>query len=163
MALPTIPRTGRTLAIVFRSPEAAQVRADYDAAAKDPDADPDVLAALDGWVRDAAPDVTVSFRTQVPSGADLERLYRAHPAADDGARWNLETFPPALIAASVIEWCSSETPGEVAALTEDDAVELWETWPQWARRELFTALYAQATDGPVVDPFSRSTPNAPGG
>lgn len=41
----------------------------------------------------------------------------------------------------------------------DDAVEVWETWPDWARGELFTVVHAYSVAGPRADPFSKRKRN----
>ena len=57
-------------------------------------------------------------------------LAAAHPPTAkqkaDGAVWNTDTFPPALIAAASLE----------PVISVEDAVKIWES-PDWSRGELF--------------------------
>lgn len=43
--------------------------------------------------------------------------------------------------------------------TQADATEIFETWPEWARWEIFTVCVVYSTKGPAADPFVKSGPN----
>ena len=91
------------------------------------------------------PNLVFTFHTIVLPGARYEELLRKHPG-DEGMKWG-DSFPPALIAASVVGWTVADGP----AVVEDEArhpkmseaEELWDDWPQWARAKLFTTIRDQ--------------------
>jgi hypothetical protein len=45
--------------------------------------------------------------------------------------------------------------------TDADAVEFWDTWPEFARQQLLIGVYQFATNGPVADPFGKSAQRKP--
>ncbi|WP_328403998.1 hypothetical protein OHS70_34240 [Streptomyces sp. NBC_00390] len=104
---------------------------------------PEVLAAA-GALEDAQraldeATVTLTFRA-LPRPV-WEQLLREHPPteaqADAGMEYNVETFPAALIAACHIERDGAGT--EVPGMTESDAQELLDLWPDSEAKALFTA------------------------
>lgn len=58
-------------------------------------------------------------------------LLEAHPGAEDDADWNPDTFPPALIAASLVE----------PEFTVEQATRLWEEWEDAEAVRLFLACF----------------------
>lgn len=104
---------------------------------------PEVLAAV-GALEDAQraldeATVTLTFRA-LPRPA-WEQLLREHPPteaqADAGMEYNVESFPAALIAACHIE--RDETGTEVPGMTDAEAQELLDAWPDSEAKALFTA------------------------
>lgn len=68
-----------------------------------------------------------------------EQLLRAHPPsesqADEGMEYDVETYPAALIAACHVEYGPDGT--EVPGMTETDAQELLDEWPDAEAKALF--------------------------
>jgi hypothetical protein len=97
-------------------------------------AQPDVMAADSrlAQANKALDDgsLTLTFRA-LPRPA-WEGLLKAHPPTEDGANvgheYNVESFPAALIAASSVD-----------GMSEGDAQELLDTWPDGDAKALFTA------------------------
>ncbi|WJV48903.1 hypothetical protein [Streptomyces flavofungini] len=83
--------------------------------------------------------VVLTFRA-LPRPA-WEQLLRDHPPteaqADQGMEYNIETYPAALIAACHIE--RDDTGTEVAGMTEQEAQELLDAWPDSEAKALFTS------------------------
>ena len=83
------------------------------------------------------------FHTQALPGAEWERLLSEHPAIKAGHDFNPDTFPQALIVASITGYerhDGDKLESRDGPLSEDEANELWSTWPQWARTAIFGAL-----------------------
>lgn len=82
--------------------------------------------------------VTLTFRA-LPRPV-WEQLLRDHPPseaqADQGMEYNVETYPAALIAACHVERDDAGT--EVPGMSEQDAQELLDTWPDSEAKALFT-------------------------
>ena len=113
------------------------------------DDDPHEQAAAESQAVKQA--LTFRFETQVLPGLQFEQLKRDHPAPrGSGDDHHPVDFPVALIVASVTRWCEFRGPApadpdwQTGPLDADDVRgTLWETWPQWARLELFRRLEAQ--------------------
>ena len=76
---------------------------------------------------------------------------------DDGKVRIEDTGVPILTAGINRVYSSVEsTPIE---FTQADAEEIWETWPEWARTDVYSTVIAYSTRGPAADPFSGSTRN----
>ncbi|MFD3618720.1 hypothetical protein ACFWWT_26465 [Streptomyces sp. NPDC058676] len=104
---------------------------------------PDVLAAdsaLDAAQR-AQDDATITLTYRALPRPVWEQLLRDHPPtesqAEQGMEYNVETFPAALISACHIERDADGT--VVEGMTEADAQELLDTWPDAEAKALFTA------------------------
>ncbi|WP_274558044.1 hypothetical protein [Streptomyces spiramyceticus] len=104
---------------------------------------PAVLAAagaLDDAQR-ALAEATLTLTFRALPRPVWEQLLKDHPPteaqADSGMEYNVETFPAALIAACHIECDEAGT--EVAGMTESDAQELLDVWPDSEAKALFTA------------------------
>ncbi|MEU2558437.1 hypothetical protein ABZ626_03680 [Streptomyces longispororuber] len=104
---------------------------------------PAVLAAqlrLDA-AEQALEDVTVVLTFRALPRPAWEQLLRDHPPteaqADQGMEYNIETYPAALIAACHIE--RDESGAEVAGMTEQEAQELLDAWPDSEAKALFTS------------------------
>ncbi|MCB8906785.1 MULTISPECIES: hypothetical protein [unclassified Streptomyces] len=69
-----------------------------------------------------------------------EQLLRDHPPtetqADQGMEYNVETYPAALVSACHIE--RDETGAEVPGMSEQDAQDLLDAWPDSEAKALFT-------------------------
>jgi len=102
---------------------------------------------------DPAPGITVTFNVGVVSGRRYNLLLEQHRAAD--GRIDQDSFAVALLEVSVRSVYSSieSTPVE---FTRDDAVELWDEWPEAARGRLLATCVALQTKGPDADPFAAS-------
>jgi len=90
-----------------------------------------------------AADVVFVFDVVALPGAEYEALQDGHPHPERD--WDPDTFPPALIAASVAGWTETGPDGETRYdrnPTGDEVDELWTTWPQWARTKLFADIVA---------------------
>ncbi|WP_172387352.1 hypothetical protein [Streptomyces sp. MNP-20] len=89
----------------------------------------------------ALEDVTVVLTFRALPRPAWEQLLRDHPPteaqADQGMEYNIETYPAALIAACHIE--RDDTGAEVAGMTEQDAQELLDAWPDSEAKALFTS------------------------
>ena len=108
----------------------------------DPSGDPHADAeALDRADRDAARFV---FSTRLLSGVEWERLIGEHPPINPGDDYNPTTFVPALIQRSVIGYTVRQPGADLERhdrpLTDDEVNEIWETWPQWARKRFADTL-----------------------
>ncbi|MGW0009893.1 hypothetical protein ACWDVX_09040 [Streptomyces tendae] len=94
------------------------------------------LDAAEQVLEDAT--VVLTFRA-LPRPA-WEQLLRDHPPteaqADQGMEYNVETYPAALIAACHIE--RDESGGEVPGMSEQEAQELLDAWPDSEAKALFT-------------------------
>lgn len=101
-------------------------------------------------------DLVVTFRLVPIPGSKFQRILDDHRDAD--GRSPNTAIAVDLITAGISEIYSSveSTP---AVFTDADARELWETWPDWARWDVFSAVLTYATKGPAADPFVRSKPN----
>ena len=118
----------------------------------EPSGDPHTDAEhLDRAERDA---VVFTLHTRVLSGALFEALQRKHPPIVPGDDVNPDEFYPELIAESVTGWTVEQNGETIEHETRppslDEATELWETWPEWARRELRGPLVAQNVNGPAL-------------
>ncbi|TXC99008.1 hypothetical protein [Streptomyces sp. ISID311] len=95
------------------------------------------LDAAEQVLEDAT--VVLTFRA-LPRPA-WEQLLRDHPPteaqADQGMEYNVETYPAALIAACHIE--RDESGGEVSGMSEQEAQELLDAWPDSEAKALFTS------------------------
>ncbi|MCK7627235.1 hypothetical protein MUU72_29770 [Streptomyces sp. RS10V-4] len=103
---------------------------------------PDVVAAqirLDAAER-ALEDATVVLTFRALPRPAWEQLLRDHPPteaqADRGMEYNVETYPAALIAACHVE--RDETGTEVPGMSEREAQELLDAWPDSEAKALFT-------------------------
>ncbi|WP_128803076.1 MULTISPECIES: hypothetical protein [unclassified Streptomyces] len=94
------------------------------------------LDAAEQVLEDAT--VVLTFRA-LPRPA-WEQLLRDHPPteaqADQGMEYNVETYPAALIAACHIE--RDQSGGEVPGMSEQEAQELLDAWPDSEAKALFT-------------------------
>ncbi|MBN0044709.1 hypothetical protein JS756_11430 [Streptomyces actuosus] len=94
------------------------------------------LDAAEQVLEDAT--VVLTFRA-LPRPA-WEQLLRDHPPteaqADQGMEYNVETYPAALIAACHIE--RDESGDEVSGMSEQEAQELLDAWPDSEAKALFT-------------------------
>ncbi|UNO42162.1 hypothetical protein [Streptomyces sp. MST-110588] len=94
------------------------------------------LDAAEQVLEDAT--IVLTFRA-LPRPA-WEQLLRDHPPteaqADQGMEYNVETYPAALIAACHIE--RDESGGEVPGMSEQEAQELLDAWPDSEAKALFT-------------------------
>jgi len=94
------------------------------------------LDAAERALEDAT--IVLTFRA-LPRPA-WEQLLRDHSPteaqADQGMEYNVETYPAALIAACHIE--RDESGGEVAGMSEPEAQELLDAWPDSEAKALFT-------------------------
>lgn len=132
----------------------------YDAEHNEPDTAPEVAARIEA-AQAEADDATVTFTVgAVPSNV-WRRLVAEHPPADDdldGWRWNLETFPPAALAAACLDPVMDEVQADALADALSDA--------QWEK--LWTAVlavnladdvpkFAGVTAGPVTSGPSSTT------
>jgi hypothetical protein len=105
---------------------------DYDREHNEPDTAPAIAAQI-AALRDEVDAATVTFTVEAIGAAPWRRLVAEHPPPTDdleGWRWNLETFPPAAVAASCID----------PKMSEDQAAELAERLSdaQWGK--LFGAV-----------------------
>lgn len=94
--------------------------------------------------------VTVHVHTQLLQGAEWDALLRKHPPIADGYDYNPDTFPPALIAASVTSHVArrrGEVIEEGGPMSVNEAAELWVVWPEWARAQLLRRLIDQNATG----------------
>lgn len=157
MTLPTLPTRGAPVVIRFADAVYTAAVAHRDELAARPDVDPEALTAADRQIP-ADESFAVTFSTRLLSGAEWEHLQRISPSEDERYRWNMDALAPRVIAAMVTEW-QSTSGSHGGPFTEDEARELWQTWPQWARAELWEALYGQIIAGPGADPFGRSNRN----
>ncbi|WP_405889479.1 hypothetical protein OG427_02835 [Streptomyces sp. NBC_00133] len=103
---------------------------------------PDVVSAqlrLDTAER-ALEDATVVLTFRALPRPAWEQLLRDHPPteaqADQGMEYNVETYPAALIAVCHIE--RDESGGEVPGMSEQEAQELLDAWPDSEAKALFT-------------------------
>ncbi|MEW1658820.1 hypothetical protein [Streptomyces sp. NPDC093707] len=103
---------------------------------------PDVVAAqlrLDDTER-ALDNATIVLTFRALPRPAWEQLLRDHPPteaqADQGMEYNVETYPAALIAACHIE--RDESGGEVPGMSEQEAQELLDAWPDSEAKALFT-------------------------
>lgn len=98
------------------------------------------LAKREVKLREQVRDATVTIAIQAIGGANYDYLVEQHPASADQVEkakaknesppnYNLETFAPALIAASVVE----------PELSLEDAKQLWQDWNTGERLTLFMA------------------------
>ena len=94
-----------------------------------------------------------TFGTRTLPGARWEQLLREHPPTEAGLDYDPDTFPPALLAESITGWtvhgvapdlnAPVELETEHRAPTLDETTELWQSWPQWARRQLLRPVEVQ--------------------
>lgn len=100
-------------------------------------------------------DLSVSFQLRPIPGGEYQTIIDAHRDPDTG-KTPFETIAVPVIAASVTSVYSSveSTP---SPFTADDAKELWTTWPEWARWDVYTAIIGYTTKGPAGNPFTGST------
>ena len=98
----------------------------------------------------------VSFQLSPIPGAVYQQIIDAHRDEDGKTPW--ETVAEPLLEASIQRVYSSveSTP---QPFTINDATEIWETWPDWARWDILQAVIAYSTKGPAANPFSGSTRN----
>ncbi|MEU8968957.1 hypothetical protein AB0D11_06715 [Streptomyces monashensis] len=103
---------------------------------------PEVVAAqlrLDASEQ-ALDDATVVLTFRALPRPAWEQLLRDHPPteaqADQGMEYNVETYPAALIAACHIE--RDEAGAEVPGMSEQEAQELLDAWPDSEAKALFT-------------------------
>lgn len=93
--------------------------------------------------------------TVVSIGKDWGRLVRSHPPTDkevvEGWRWNLETFPPAALAA-----CCTDP-----VMTESEAAELLEVLRDAEGEKLLGAIIALNAVGDLVPKLGRGTSTMP--
>jgi len=99
--------------------------------------------------------VVFTLRTRVLPGALWEKLVREHPPQPgSGDDYDVDTMPPVLIAESVTGWhvdkAGETLEAEDRPPTVDEAAELWNEWPEWARRRLLRPLISQNVTGPAL-------------
>lgn len=122
----------------------------YDKAHNEPDRVPEVEKKIEALVQ-SAKETSVTFEFQGIGRAAYDKLVEAHPPRkedkDNKAEFNVDTFPPALIAASSFE----------PKITEEQA-ELIFNDPSWSQAELLKLFYtAYSVNNEVADlPKSRS-------
>ncbi|GAO08688.1 hypothetical protein TPA0598_04_03240 [Streptomyces lydicamycinicus] len=104
---------------------------------------PDVVAAqlrLDAAER-VLEDATVVLTFRALPRPAWEQLLRDHPPteaqADQGMEYNVETYPAALIASCHIE--RDQSGAEVPGMSEQEAQELLDAWPDSEAKALFTS------------------------
>ncbi len=117
-----VVRAQRTVEVCVRGDLAEKVRQlhdelaaaiMYDADHNEPNTAPEVQARIEEAKAEAAA-ATVTFTVQAVPATEWRRLVMEHPPADDdldGWRWNVETFPPAALAAA----CSDPVMDELQA------------------------------------------------
>lgn len=81
---------------------------------------------------------TADIRLSALPRKAYRELVEAHPAADDSLKWDQDTFPPALIAASCVE----------PKLTKKQAQKIWDTWEEGEASRLFLACF-QLNENPA--------------
>jgi hypothetical protein len=104
--------------------------------------------------------VYVVFQIVAIPGTRMTQILDAH-RSEEGTVLR-EDIGPDVLEAGIGKFYSSveSTPVE---FTASDAAEVWETWPDWARAELYVAVETYSTRGPVADPKGGSTRNVNGG
>jgi len=98
------------------------------------------------------------IRTRILPGALWEKLVADNPPTDtqktEGFDYHTTNFPVGLLVESITGWTVTRAGAvledEVRKVTVDEARELWETWPQFARRQLFAVLQSQNLYGPAL-------------
>lgn len=114
------------------------------------------LPSLSGLVADLpveVGDVVVTFQVAPIPGKRYGEIIDAGRDAD--GRVSDDDVAVPLLAAGIIGVYSS-VESQVAEFTEDDARELWEEWPEFARARVLRAVIAASTKGPGADPFGGS-------
>lgn len=74
---------------------------------------------------------TVEFRLRAIPRSEYRALLDDHPPVKEGADWNADTFPPALIAA-----CCAEP-----SMTVEQAQQMWDEWEAGETGRLFLAAW----------------------
>jgi len=75
---------------------------------------------------------TAQLRIRALPRRAYRELLESHPSEKDGEDWDPESFPPALIAASVVD----------PDLSLDDAQQIWDEWEAAEAGPLFLACWA---------------------
>ena len=101
----------------------------YDLEHNEPDTAPEVRDRIDE-AKAEADTATVTFKVQGIPSSEWRRLVAEHPPADDdldGWRWNLETFPPAALAAACLDPVMNEVQADrlAGALSDAQWQKLW--------------------------------------
>ena len=102
------------------------------------------LPELQAAIADAderAEATAVTFKFEALSRLALDELINAHPPEDGRGNFDIETFPPALIAASCVE----------PELTEEDVLHLWGELSDGETAALWNAAWSVQEFG--LDPF----------
>jgi len=73
----------------------------------------------------------VAFKLRALKRPEYRALLDSHPPVKDGADWNADTFPPALIAASCVD----------PAMTPEQALQAWEEWEAGEMGRLFITCW----------------------
>ena len=102
-------------------------------------------------------DLAVSFQLRPIPGVEYQTIIDTHRDPDTGKTPYESIAVPVLAAGTAAVYSSVEsTP---SPFTDADADELWTTWPEWARWEIYTAVVSYSTKGPAGNPFSGSPAN----
>lgn len=73
----------------------------------------------------------VDLRLRALPRREYRALLESHPAVKEGADWNADTFPPALLAACLVQ----------PEFTLEQATEIWDEWETEEASRLFLAAY----------------------
>lgn len=141
--------SGRIETLRERWAAAVQYDADRNAPATAP-ALWDEIAALEREAEAA----TVAFVVEAVGSTLWRRLVAEHPPPPDdleGWRWNLETFPPAALAASAVE----------PAMTEEQAAALADKLSNGQWQKLFGAVLTVNIGDDLVGKFATATDDHP--
>lgn len=74
---------------------------------------------------------TVDFTVQALPRSEYRTLLDDHPPVKDGADWNADTFPPALVAACCVD----------PVMTLEQAQQMWEEWEAGEVSRLFLSCW----------------------
>lgn len=148
-----VPEAARDLADARQEQERAQRDADREGESTSA---AERLAAADARYDAALAEVTaqvVRFSFEAIDGPQWDALRAAHrptehqrtiarKAGHPPPEWNVDTFPPALVAAACVEVVTPS--GTAAGLSESDATAVWtsDRWNQAERLDLFNAAVA---------------------
>lgn len=98
-------------------------------------------------------DLTVTFHLTPIPGKTYQAILDDH-RDDDGKVTHDDVAVEMLDAGIATVYSSVESTPQ--PFTADDATEIWETWPDWARMNVYQAVVTYSTRGPAADPFDAS-------